>query len=291
MKVGSDIVGLRFKEYQTRITWRQTTNYAAAIGDMNPRYIDDRREGGIVAPPMFAVAVSWPIVENMQSYIDLPYPPEIFNTMVHYSEYLEITRPFRPGERVTVNGEVLALIPHKAGSYIVFKFSVTDKDGQAIHEEYAGAVLRGVECTDGGKGEENIPVVPDHIGTGDPEWSVRVPITPEAPYVYDGCTNIYFPIHTSPRFAKSVGLPGIIYQGTATLALAVRELVNREAAGEPERIKVISGRFTGMVMPDSAIAVQLQGRRESETHTELFFRVVNQQEREAVSFGYAKIGR
>ncbi|NPV91707.1 MAG: hypothetical protein HPY50_13125 [Firmicutes bacterium] len=291
MKVGSDIVGLRFKEYQTRITLRQTTNYAAAVGDMNPRYLDDRREGGVVAPPMLAVAVSWPIVENIKSYLDLPYPPEIFNTIVHYSEYLEITRPLRPGDRVTVSGEVLALIPHKAGSYIVFKFSVTDKDGKAIHQEYTGGILRGVECTDGGKGEENIPMVPDHAASGDPEWSVTVPITPEAPYVYDGCTNIYFPIHTSPKFAKAVGLPGIIYQGTATLALAVCELINREAGGDPERVKVIFGRFTGMVMPDSAIAVQLQGRRASGDYTELFFRVLNQQEKEAISLGYAKIGR
>jgi hypothetical protein len=50
------------------------------------------------------------------------------------------------------------------------------------------------------------------------------------PYVYDGCTNIYFPIHTSVGFARMVGLPDIILQGTATLAYAARELADREAA-------------------------------------------------------------
>ena len=43
-----------------------------------------------------------------------------------------------------------------------------------------------------------------------------------------------------------MGLPGIIHQGTATLAYAVRELVNREARGNPALLKALACRFTGM---------------------------------------------
>lgn len=48
-----------------------------------------------------------------------------------------------------------------------------------------------------------------------------------------------------------MGLPGIIHQGTATLAYAARELVNREARGNPALLKALACRFTGMVRPGS----------------------------------------
>ena len=51
MRINSDIVGARLKEYTTCVEWRQTTNYAASVGDMNPRYFDDLREGGLSPRP------------------------------------------------------------------------------------------------------------------------------------------------------------------------------------------------------------------------------------------------
>ncbi|MEW6110922.1 MAG: MaoC family dehydratase N-terminal domain-containing protein, partial [Thermodesulfobacteriota bacterium] len=61
MKLDTNFAGISLKTYQTEVTWRRTMNYAAAIDDHNPVYFDDEREGGIIAPPMFAVAVTWPI--------------------------------------------------------------------------------------------------------------------------------------------------------------------------------------------------------------------------------------
>ena len=51
MEISSRFVGTPLKPLETQITWRQTTNYAAALGDANPRYLDDERPEGIVAPP------------------------------------------------------------------------------------------------------------------------------------------------------------------------------------------------------------------------------------------------
>ena len=54
MKLDPKLVGKTLKGLAREVTWRQTTNYAAAVGDANPRYLDDTRHGGIVAPPIFA---------------------------------------------------------------------------------------------------------------------------------------------------------------------------------------------------------------------------------------------
>lgn len=288
MKIGSDIVGAKLREFKTEVTWRRTTNYAAATGDMNPRYIDDSREGGITAPPMFAVAVTWPVVENIHRYVDMPYPPELFRTLVHYTEHIEFFRPVKPGDMLAVNGEVAAVIPQKSGTQIIFRFEVTDQRGLPVFTEYMGGLLRGVECMDCGKGKEAIPVIPDPGTADSPVWEAVLPVEREAPYVYDGCTGIVFAIHTSPAFARAVGLPDIILQGTATMAYSVSQLVNREAGGDPARLEAVHGVFRGMVFPGSSIRVQLTGRETSGSAIHLFFRVVNEQGQPAIR-GYARL--
>ncbi|MEW6423764.1 MAG: MaoC/PaaZ C-terminal domain-containing protein [Bacillota bacterium] len=288
MIVSSGIVGAKLKDFKTMITWRRTTNYAASINDLNPCYLDDTRESGIVAPPMFAVAVTWPVLENINNYLETPWINEVFNSMVHYIEHIEFQRLITPGDRLTVKGEVAAVVPHKSGTLLTIKFEVGDCEGLPVFTEYTGALLRGIKC-DGAAGAGNIPQIPHLEPVPAPVWEVEVPIEKAAPYVYDGCNNIVFAIHTSPKFASTVGLPGIIYQGTATMAQAVRELVNREAGGDPARLRVISGRFAGMVFPGSTIKVQLQNRRETDKGADLFFRVLNEQGQEAVRKGYARL--
>jgi len=86
-------------------------------------------------------------------------------------------------------------------------------------------------------------------------------VDPLAPFIYDGCTDIHFPIHTSRKFAHDVGLPGIIHQGTATLAYAARELVNREAGGNPALLKNTRLSFYGNGTAGSDIMVRMTGRQ------------------------------
>ncbi|HBX22171.1 MAG TPA: hypothetical protein DEF34_00830 [Desulfotomaculum sp.] len=289
MKISSSIVGSRLKEYSTTATWRQTTNYAAALNDMNPCYFDDTGGKKIMAPPMFTVALTWPIMENLNEFLASPYPREVLHTIVHYMEHIEFFQPVLPGDRLKIQGEVAAVLPRTSGTLFVVKFTATDAAGKLVFTEHFGSLFRGVGC-DSSAGTENIPNLQRVETEGRPVWEAPVNISAAAPYIYDGCTNIVFPIHTSPQFAAAVGLPGIIYQGTATLAHAARELVNREGDSNPERLKVIAGRFTGMVLPGSTIRVQLLKRSVNGKDQDLFFRVLNEQGQEAISSGYAKLG-
>ncbi len=285
MQVNSEIVGRKLKNYRTEISWRRSTNYAAAVSDTNPFYLNDRREGGLIAPPTLAAAVTWPIIQNIYDFIELGYSPQILFTMVHYSEQLIFHRPLRPGDTLSIDGEVAAVLPASKGTHIIFKFPALDGKGEPVFTEFIGGILRGVTCSDGGRGEENIPAVAQATLHQAPLWEAPVPILLEAPYLYDGCADVVFPIHTSPAFACSVGLSDILYQGVATLAQAVRELVNREAGADPTGVRALSCRFRGMVVPGSFIRVQLLQRKNEDDGKTLFFRVLNQEGREAVSDG------
>jgi len=289
-EISSKFVGCRLKDYETEITWRNTMNYAASVGENAPYYLDDERIGGVIAPPMFSVAVTWPIFERIWDYIEAEdFPREIIPTHVHYTENLFFYGPIKPNDKLKVKGEVAAILPHRAGTHIIVRFDALDVEGKPVFTEYYGAMARGVKCTDEGKGKESLPSVPKYSGGNNPIWESVIPIEPLAPFIYDGCSNIFFPIHTSVKFARSVGLPGRILQGTATLAYAVREIIKREANGNPFELKSLYSRFTGMVLPGADIRVQLIGRGDGNGGIALFFIVLNDEGKKAISDGYARL--
>jgi len=267
-------------------------NYAAAVGDHNPCYFDDEREEGIIAPPMFSVAATWPISERIWEYIQAEdFPREILVTQVHYTERLLFYRPLRPGDRLTVKGAIAEISPHKAGTLVVLRYHAVDQQGQPVFTEYIGGLMRGIECRGDAKSAEPVPVVPTRTGEAHLLWDTSIFVDPLAPFVYDGCTNIFFPVHTSVGFARSVGLPGIILQGTATLAYAIREIINREADCNPQLLRSVACRFTGMVVPGSEIRVILASRRSDNAGTDLFFSVFNAAGSPAISDGYVRLER
>jgi len=288
MELSSRFVGTPLKDYHTEITWRRTMNFAAAVDDNNDSYVDDEREGGIVAPPMFSAAVTWPIVERIWEYIEAKdFPLEVLLTQVHHTEALEFHRPLRPGDRLTVKGQVAAILPHRAGTRVVVRFDALDQTGEPVFTEHMGALMRGVKCSDEGLCPNPLPEACLPEESAEPLWESRIPIDPLRPHVYDGCTDIVFPIHTSRAFARQVGLPGTILQGTATLAFAVREIINRESGGDPLTLKSVNCRFTGMVFPGTLIRVQLVGKSGKPDGTDLHFIVLNQEGQKAISGGYA----
>jgi acyl dehydratase len=265
-------------------------NYAAAIGDANPVYFNDERPEGIIAPPLFPVALTWPIVENIADYLEVQdFPKELLITQVHYSEHLSIHRPITPGIHLKIKGTLAAILPHRAGTHVITRFDAQDAEGNQYFTEYIGAMMRGIECADAGKGGESVPSVPQQKKESAVLWESVIPIDPLAPFIYDGCTNIHFPIHTSVKFAHQVGLPGIIHQGTATLAVAVHNILNRETGGDPDQVATVYCRFSGMVLPGSAIRVCLTGKNQESGRTDLFFIVLNAENKQAISNGYIRL--
>jgi len=284
MRIDSAIVGTELPERTRTVDWRQTTNYAAAIGDDNPHYLDDARPEGIVAPPVFPVVITWPIVTGVGEQLPEALSPELMMTMVHGREHLIVHRPVRPGDQLILRSQVAAVVPVRAGTLVVLRIAGLAA-GAPVFTEFTAGLLRGVECPDGGRGGEELPAVPEPRAEAGSLWRAEVAIERRTPYLYDGCTDIVFAIHTSRSFAQMVGLPDILLQGTVTLALAVREIVNREAGGDPLLISEIACEFRAPVIPGTAIAVELQARQGEHCH----FRVVNAEGKDAIRGGYLRL--
>ncbi len=287
MQISSRFVGTTLKEYTADVSWRRTMNFAAGTGDMNPRYIDDERKEGIIAPPMFAVAATWAVSERIWEFIEAKdFPRHVLVTQVHHTEHLQLHRTLKPGESLRIRGTIAAIFPHRAGTTVVIRYDAFDRKGGAVFTEHVGGLLRGVECSDPGNGADQVPRLESRESASGPLWSCVMAVDETAPFVYDGCTNIFFPIHTSVAFAHSVGLPGIILQGTASLAYCVREIVNREASGDPTLLEKIACRFTGMILPGTEITLNLMEKRASQSGWDLFFELLNTDGAAALSDGY-----
>jgi hypothetical protein len=273
--INSKLAGTPLKNFEIETSWRKTMNYAASIGDNNPAYFDDESPYGIIAHPVFPVAITWNILGSIQNFIDSDsFPSELLFTQVHYTEHLEIHKPVTPGQKLIISGKIVAIIPHRAGTQVILRLDAMEKEGSLIFTEHIGAMLRGVECA-GSSGEELIPVIPKSPEIQEAIWESKVYINPLLPFIYDGCTDIIFPIHTSKKFAHMVGLPDIILQGTATLAIAVTEIINRELGGNSKMVRSLSCRFTGMVIPGSEITVRFLSKKNLENRNLLFFDVIN----------------
>ncbi len=295
MQISSVHVGAFTMELEVEITDRLAMNYAASVGDDNPLYLHDERDGGIIAPPLSCMEVTWPLSSEILMTWDIesftePFPFDLLQQQVHYRETIVFHRVLRPGDKLRAKGTIAAILPHRAGTELVVRYDAVAPDGTLMFTEYIGALLRRVRCLDEGRGAESLPAVPACPTPDACKWDLVLPIDPLAAHVYDGCTNMHFPIHTSVKFAKSVGLQGIILQGAATLSYALREITNREMDGDPTRMRSTSCTFTGMVTPGSSIHIRLLHRRDVDDGTELFYDVVNSEGRRAISGGYVLLG-
>ena len=100
----------------------------------------------LVAPPMFSVAVTWPVCERIWEYIQADgFPLEILVNLVHYTESLTFHRLATPGDRLTVKGRIAAITPHRAGTLIVLRLQAIDKRGDPVFTEHIGGLLRGAQ--------------------------------------------------------------------------------------------------------------------------------------------------
>ncbi len=289
--IPSSLAGTALRKHRSLVTWRDTTNYAAGIGDTNGLYFNDESADGLIAHPVFPTALTWPVIEHLEQYVPDPdFPLELLRRQVHYTEQLVLHRPIRPGAALTISGAIHAIQPHRAGSVCVLKFDASDDGGVPVFTEFIGGMLRGVSCEGACDGEYAPPGRIDIEQSRGILKETHIPVPRLLPYIYDGCSRIHFPIHTSPAFAHMVGLPGIIVQGTAVLALAVSALVESELAGNAASVREIACLFTGMVFPGDTVTLRLIERRQRQEESELYFDVAGQNGKKALSSGYLRSG-
>ena len=289
MPLHTSIVGAPAGERVVTITTRHCTAYAAGTDDLNERYFDDARAGGVVAPPMFGVSLDWALRGVLTSATGLSAEESLRG--VHATHDMLFHRPIRPGDELAVRGTVVQAEGRPPGTYLVTRYDTTDAAGSPVLTVYYGSLFRGVDTHGEARTIDAAPQLVERVRSTHPRWEAAVAVARQAPHVYSECADIYNPIHTERTVALAAGLPDIIVHGTLTLAYAARELLDREAGGEPERLQRIACRFGGMVVPGSTIRVRLDGEAGTPDGRVLFFSVAAADGAPAVRDGVALLRR
>ncbi len=260
LTISSNVVDSACRLRSVSLSPRQCMNFAAGLDDNNPWYFDDTRPEGILAHPMLAVALTWPLSAAVDDVWEGGgIAPEARARQVHYNESILWHRTMEADAHLEIAGTICSLAPHPAGTLAVLRYDARNRLGEALFTEYVTGLLRGVTLAGAGRGDAEVPrpTPPPESLSG--AWEAALNVGPLAAHVYDACSDISFPIHTSPAFARQVGLPGTIYQGTATLGLAVREILNREGGADPRVLAEVHGAFRGMVVPGSVVKLTILG--------------------------------
>ena len=255
MPINAGAVGNLIETYNVDVDVRKCLAYAAGMGETADIYFDDARTGGIVAPPAYVTSLEWPASRDIRTTTAFGASPEEMRCGVHAAQDTQFHRLIRPGERICVSGELVAIRRVTPGALTVIRIDLTTVAGEKVATTYTTGISRGVDVNGDDQVIEAVPDWPDDALSGG--WNEMViPIGREMPHVYTECADIWNPIHTERKVALAAGLPDIILHGTTTWALAVREIVSKRLGSDPARLARFSGRFTGMVIPGNDIIVR-----------------------------------
>jgi acyl dehydratase len=274
VNISPAIVGVTAGPLVQDIDARWLMAYAAGLGETAPEYLDTLRADGIVPHPLFSVCYEWPLMLELRARA---FADDVALRSVHATHDLLIHRLVRPGDRLRTTARVMAVESRAPGSYVRVRLDTVDAAGEPVTVTEYGSLYLGVGCEGqapgaipappspaggvaplgsagrGGQGAlASDPAVP---GSPGPWWAVQRPVGATLAHVYSECARIWNPIHTDRAIARQAGLPDIILHGTATLALAVSAVLEREGPGAAERVRRVACRFGGMVRMPSALSV------------------------------------
>lgn len=256
--IPTKVVGLEVGAVSQAIDARWLMAYAAALGETDPRYYDTSAPGGPIAHPLFAACYEWAVAQTLRSKT---LKPELLPRSVHTSHHLVIHRRPAAGDRLLTRGQVLTVRPSRNGTVVVIRYSTVDRNGRPVTTTDYGSIFRGVTTDGKAIAAAVAPLERLEPPAGDElRWSSSVAIPAQAAHVYSECARIWNPIHTDIATARAAGLPGLILHGTATLALAVSQVIRHDLGDDPTRVTALAARLTGMVPMPSSIVVRGRGR-------------------------------
>ncbi len=273
-KLNSFFVGRKSRVLTIEISPHEAMHYSAGIYETNPVFYDDRIRP-LLVHPMYAVALTWKISSHFEEYWDTAgFPVDVLERQVHYLEELRWNQYFYAGETLKIQGEVKAVVPHLSGTLFWIDYTARNVKDEVVFVEGIGALLRDIPCEDEGKGRElffrNMKA---DWKDKNILWEENIPIHPADPLIYDACSSIHFPIHTSWLFSQKVGLIAPVYQGTATLSQSIRKIFEHGFAPPQKRIEYLYARFSSFVYGGDNLILRVFNCGSNENSDKLYFDV------------------
>jgi NAD(P)-dependent dehydrogenase (short-subunit alcohol dehydrogenase family)/acyl dehydratase/putative sterol carrier protein len=257
--------------------------YALASNDPNPRYIDESREGGIIAPPLYPVRLFKDILFDILTDPDLRAD---LVRLVHGEQELCFYRPIKPWDLAALRAEVVG-IEEKSSGELLKIVSRCYVDGQLAAEGLGSFFIRGPKKA----GKKEKPPEPEEAEVVKKEITFRseMGVKEDQTYRYAEAALDDNPIHVNPDVAAAAGLPGIILQGLCTMAFTSRAVIQEVLGGDPTKLKRLAVRFSKVVLPGDTLTTEGWVEKTEEGVTTLGFETLNQRGEVVITNGLAEV--
>ncbi|HSV96806.1 MAG TPA: MaoC/PaaZ C-terminal domain-containing protein [Spirochaetota bacterium] len=250
MPLNEKVVG---KKYQSKggidITAHESIYYALAYNEDNDAYFDNRRPGGIIAPPMYAVNYA------LAPVVDLLFDQETgmnVMMMVHYSQEFEWLLPVKPKDKVKSELTISGIETREKGGILAWQSVCANQNGEVVVKATGEFFDRSA-----GSGQPDVKK-DEKIIPGDILWGQEMKVRNGQTYIYAEPSGDHNVIHIDDDFAKKVGLPGIILQGLCTMAFAHKSFADNCAGPDrdPMKIRKMKVGFSRPVLPGQTLTFQ-----------------------------------
>ena len=142
------VIGKEFPPYTVTVERGKIKEFARAIGDLNPFYLDDRvgaasEWGDVIAPPTFATTFR----DDISNYDDfLRELGTDISRLLHGEQEFELHRPVQPGQTYLCRTRV-ADVYEKTGKsgpmgFVVRETSITDRTNELVGTMRSVTVVR-----------------------------------------------------------------------------------------------------------------------------------------------------
>ena len=250
-------VGQLVGDYSVEVSKRMVLAYAAGIGATEPRYMDDHRPEGIVAPLGFATSLEWPVIDSPEFCEAIGRSPQnAYEGLVHAFQDSRFYRPIRPGDRLRVTGRITETLSTTAGTLVVcWILTQGEAFGEPVVESWFGALYRGATLAEPPRQVEARPAMRHDadLSADGGNRSQPIPIPRALPHIYTECARIWNPIHTERHAAMADSLPDIILHGSCTWAMALQRIAGHYRNGTNLPVRRFAARFSRPVIPGNTL--------------------------------------
>jgi acyl dehydratase len=282
MPLNKACVGREYPPVTITLTADAMQKYARAYNDDNAAFFDSSRPGGIVAPPLFGVVVTWDALMKVMTDPDVKVD---LLRLVHGEQDMEFPNPMRPGDVITATSKIVAIEDRSTGETMTVELKATNQHGQPVQKTHFIIFIRGTRSRDAAASEAR-RVEPDR---GAPLLTVAQTIDKDQTYRYKEASGDPNPIHVDENIAKMAGLPGIIVHGLCTMAFTSKVVIDKLCGGDPLRLKRLRVRFSRPVLPGQTITTKVWADGERDRRKVFAYETFNPEGQAVIKGGVAEV--
>lgn len=281
MPLNKACVGRQYPAIGSDVTADAIRAYARAYNEDNPVFFDEKRPGGIVAPPMFGVVVTWNSV--MGAVTDSEVGADLLR-LVHGEQDMQFLAPIRPGDKITSRAKIISIETKPSGETMAVELSAENQNGEPVQRIVFGVFIRG-----GGRRAAIAEVRAVEVERGEPLFSVAQRIDLDQTVRYAAASGDRNPIHVDENVARIAGLPGIIVHGLCTMAFTSKVAIDKLCGGDPGRLRRLAVRFSRPVRPGETITTKAWRDGQHDSRATFAFATFNANDQAVIKGGIAEI--